>query len=515
LAEQNLFLQSNTFSNAAWVKTGGTVATGVTDPAGGTTASSFTATALNATLYQTVTLTATPYTESIYIQRVSGVGVINLTLDGVTLSPVVITGSWVKYTYTATPSAGNQTVGIQVVTIGDAINIYGSQIENRSAATATNITTTAILQNYIPQLMTAAINAARFDYNPTTRAALGLLIEQSSTNLLTYSQDFSNSIWGKPNASITANTNIAPDGTQTASQFFDNSTSGLHTLDTATYAAGTYTFSAEFKAGSLNYVGLYSAANSQGVFFNLVTGAFSSNIIGAPTSYTITPIGNNWYRCSITVTTSSSNIFRIITSNNGTSFSYAGTGQYVFIWGAQLEALAFPTSYIPTTSAQVTRAADNASMTGTNFSSWYNPGQGTIYGESSTNAPSTIFNQVTLKITDGTDNNRIQMGRTNASSQSIRMVLVTSGVALMSGVGVATTTQGTFAKTGFSYATNNFFGASNGSLTAITSSGNTPNVNQMAIGYDFSALSYLNGYIKKITYYPTNLSSAQLQALTT
>lgn len=342
IAEQNLFIQSNTFTNAAWVATSATIASGVTDPAGGTTAYSMTATAGNATLYQTLTLTATAYTESIWIQRVTGTGTINLTLDGTTLSPVTITGSWAKYTYTATPSAGSKTIGIQIVTSGDAINIYGSQIENRSSATATNITTTSALTNYIPQLLTAPINAPRFDFNPTTGESLGLLIEQSSTNLLTYSQDFSNAVWTKTNATITTGANIAPDGTQTASKLIESTSTGGHNVSNlvTVISATNYTSSIYAKASERGYILMFDNNLGVGKYFNLFTGTILGNFGAGPASATITPVGNGWYRCTITNTTTSTNQtgVNVYISTDGSSISYTGNGYSgVYLWGAQLE----------------------------------------------------------------------------------------------------------------------------------------------------------------------------------
>jgi hypothetical protein len=490
LAEQNLFLQSNTFSNASWVKTGGTVATGVTDPFGGTTASSFTATALNATLYQTVTLTATPYTESIYIQRVSGVGVINLTLDGVTLSPVTITGSWVKYSYTATPSAGAKTVGIQVATIGDVINIYGSQIENRSAATAINITTTAILQNYIPQLMTAAINAARFDYNPVTRVALGLFVEPSSTNLLTYSQDFTNAVWSKSNSTVTPLANIAPDGTQTASTLVCTTVStGFLRQNFTSIPLTTYTYSIEAKAGVSNFIQIrednYFGST---VDFNLSTGTF---VQAGVFTGSMTPLGNGWYRCTATLTYNA--------GQTGGFISMRSLG--CFIWQAQLETSNVATSPIPTVASQVTRAADIPPLP---IDTWYNTSQGTW------------FAQVNMVSTTGTP--RI-IGATPSSKTPI---LISSQAAAMFDSTTTILTANTITANTTQKIATSWTGTSgqvclNGG-TVATGSQPTGYADLTTIGIGYNSTlnnNFINGRIAKITYYPNALTSAQLQVLTT
>ena len=510
LAEQNLFIYSNTFSNAAWVGTSATIASGVTDPAGGTTAFSMTATAGNATLYQTLTLTATAYTESIWIQRVTGTGTINLTLDGSTLSPVTITGSWVKYTYTATPSAGSKTIGIQIVTSGDAINIYGSQIENRSSATATNITTTTAITNYIPQLLTAPINAPRFDFNPTTGESLGLLIEQSSTNLLTYSQTFTNAAWVfvATNVIITATSNIAPDGTQTAQSLIADTSAGTsHAVRQGVVTTATsYACSVYVKANQLNQIfireGNYTGAYST---FNLTAGTVTSNVSGGVGS--ISAVGNGWYRCTLVLTaTANTSRFDIGVLPNswvsGNALTWTGDGYSgIYIWGAQLEALAFPTSYIATTSAQVTRASDNASMTGTNVSSWYNIGQGTWYSE---------FNIIQNTTGWGLlSNQNIGSGRIFYSNNT--------GVFTYDGSNVGTLLNSTAINTFYKVASsltqtlNTNCGSGNTPTTTATN-GNLLNTTTLYIG--LMSTSYLNGHIKKLSYYPQAVTSAQLQSLT-
>jgi len=516
LAEQNLLLYSNTFSNAAWVATSATIASGVTDPAGGTTAFSMTATAGNATLYQTLTLTATAYTESIWIQRVTGTGTINLTLDGSTLSPVTITGSWAKYTYTATPSAGSRTIGIQIVTSGDAINIYGSQLENRSSATATNITTTVATSNYIPQLLTAPINAPRFDFNPTTGESLGLLIEQSSTNLLTYSQDFTNAVWAKSNATITATANIAPDGTQTAQLLVENTATSSHgfyftTLGQTT--GQTYTQSVYAKAKERTWIVMQpSAFNPTSLaYFNLGTGVVGST---SNCSSTITAVGNGWYRCTVTYTALStggipSSAVFLATGDGGAS--YLGNGYSgAYVWQNQIENLAFATSPIATTSAQVTRASDNASMTGTNFSSWFNNGQGTLYCEMTAPQVSGVTGTLFEVSTSGTSNNRVSM---RGWTSNFAVVYQTS-IALQQDLSVPNRTNGAYFKSTISYGSTSDITCVNGTLSGNSYTSMSVPATQLVLGNGSDGTANNGFWFKKFAFYPNRVTNAQLQALT-
>ena len=527
-AEENLLLQSNTFSNAAWVATNGTVVSGITDPAGTTTAFSFTATGV-ATLYQTLTITATPYTLSFYIQRVTGTGAVNLTLDGTILTPQTITGSWARYSVTATPTAGTRTIGIQLAVITDSVNIFIAQLENRSSMTAANITTTAAITNYIPVLMTAPAGVPRLDYNPTTGVALGLLIEEARTNLLLYSQLFSNAAWTLTNATLTAAATIAPDGTQTAFNLVSNTATGLQaTAQTVTKAASAlaYTSTVYFKANQYTYSWLQisdGAGNGAIVYFNLTTGAISTAVAGVGTAFTTlsastpTSIGNGWYRCNITGTsnTATSLITQFGSSTNGTSNSVVGNGYSgVYIWGAQLEAGSFATSYIPTVASTVTRALDAASMTGVNFSSWYNQSEWSFYWESNSTgntvnaAAVQLFAPIPYLVTANMFNNtnggqpRFQTGGSTNVNQVAGTIVAGS-----------TNKYSATAKPGSG---NNIL-ALNGTVLATTASPAWMNVPTGLYLYDVNSggsANGLNGHIRKLTYYPVALSSANLVALT-
>ena len=509
MAEQNLLLQSNTFSNAAWVATNGTVASGVTDPAGTTTAFSFTATGV-ATLYQTLTTTATPYTLSFYIQRLTGTGAVNLTLDGTTLTAQTITGSWARYSVTATPTGASHTIGLQLAVSGDVVNIFSSQLENRSSMTAANITTTVAITNYIPVLMTAPSGVPRLDYNPVTGQALGLLIEEQRTNLLTYSQDFSNAAWTKTGATIGVGV-IAPDGSVSQKITSNQSTTISTVYRGITPAAGGLTFSGYVKSdGICNWVQIVISGSGVNtgiarVWVNLITGAVGT-IIGGWSSVAITSVGNGWFRvsCITTVTATTGNYYFSNATGNGVD-SYTGDGYSgVYIWGAQLEAGSFATSLIPTTSAQVTRNADQASLQGTNFSSWYNQSQGSLYCDWDLG---NTYTAMGIFISDGTLNNAIMVVY-NSTNININV----AGSAVLNATYGAGIAGGSY-KSIVSYSTTSGIAARNGITSAIATGNKTPIVNQLNLNSP-SITGSIDGHIRKITYYPQALSSANLVALT-
>ena len=255
------------------------------------------------------------------------------------------------------------------------IFIWGAQLEIRSSVTAYTATTTQAITNYIPKLQSAASGVARFDNNPTTGESLGLLIEESRTNLLTYSSDYTNAVWTKTNTTITSAANVAPDGTQTAQKVVESTSSSGHELyEAVTLVSGnSYTWSGYFKAAGRNWVAfLAQDASGNTTYFDLQNGVVGTNASGNTAS--ITSVGNGWYRCTLTRTVSgTSGYWHILTASANNTVTYTGDGfSGYFVWGAQVELGAFATSYIPTVASQVTRAADAASMTGTNFSTWCN-----------------------------------------------------------------------------------------------------------------------------------------------
>jgi len=177
-----------------------------------------------------------------------------------------------------------------------------------------------------------------------------------------------------------------------------------------------------------------------------------------------------------------------------------------FIWGAQLEAGAFPTSYIPTTTTALTRSADVAAVN--TLSPWFNATAGTLYVEGDAgggNLP--CF----ASIDDTTVNNRIQLRRATSDTLSgFRMVSSGGGVdvSLLSGSAVGVN------KLAAAFAASDQSAASNGALfTGITPITPIPTVTRLDIGAGVGS-TLLNGYLRRITYYPVRLTNAQLQNLT-
>jgi hypothetical protein len=516
-AEENLLLRSQDYS-ATWTVTNLTPVTGKTAPDTTSTATEFTATAANAVLTQGFTAIAGSYTFSVFLRRVTGSGDIQIAADNGTWTTKVITGTWARYDVTQTVAAGSKTAGVRVVTDTDAIEVWGAQLEQRDAVTSYTPTTTQTITNYIPVLLTAATNAPRFDHNPTTGESLGLLIEEQRTNLILRSEEFDNASWTKTASSITANTVIAPDGTLTADLVINQGVvTSLLQQQVSVPASSTtdYYVTIYAKKGTATYFTFncyYVGAAENNVNFNFDTQV----VTGAPSSdFFMESVGNGWYRCGFRILrdgtgTETAILFRMWESGRGVS-----SGNTYF-WGAQLEAGAFSTSYIKTVAATATRSADAASMTGTNFSSWYNQAQGTLYAEATTRIPYTgtnLFPRI-CEINDaGSTNNAIRMSYGVLSTETdFRSSVVVNGVSQYT----SDSGESNGGKQIIAYKTDDFSSASNGTLLSVDTSGTVPVVNTLFLG-GYTPSNFdgnINGHIRKIAYYPLRLTNAQLQALT-
>jgi hypothetical protein len=366
---------------------------------------------------------------------------------------------------------------------------------------------------------TVSTNLPRFDYDPVTGECKGLLNEESRSNSLLRSEDFTTT-WGASAVSVSSNVITAPDGNTTADKLVENTSfsSFKFVSQSVGTIVGTYTVSAFFKAGERfsGYIQLLSSGGNATAGFNLRTGT----IIGG--SGTITPYGNGWYRVSSTATFTSATatVYIVLYNINGIT-NYTGDGTSgIYVWGAQVEEGAFPTSYIPTTASTVTRSADLVEMTRTNFSSWYNQSEGTIYSN--------------------TRMNGVQIGRydrlwaiTNSNLNLEGISVFVSGPAGVSGGYVSSITitnsateqiDGTLVegaittpklRSAFSFKTNDCASAYNGILRFVDKSAILlSNPDRLLIGQPqrFQGTSCMT--ISRLTYYPRKLKDNQLLYLT-
>ena len=383
-------------------------------------------------------------------------------------------------------------------------------------------------------IQTAQRNAPRFDHDPETGESLGLLIEESRTNLINNSTDFA--IWADgtgsgPNLTlrwIQSNVAIAPDGTNTASKLIPSTQSDNQRIykvigATDQYLNQTLTFSVFAKAGEYSKIFIRSDSGNSGYMYVNLTDGSSFEIGSDVLRYSVDEYPNNWYRISLTAVESDSpsgNVPWISIVNDNDTYSFAGDGSEdgIYIWGAQVEVGSFPTSYIPTSGSTATRIADFASMTGTNFSSWYNPYESSILCNFTQNAPqygsggaSGNERAYRFRATTGSDT-RIDYVTHNAYHPYIAA----------DGSVVANLTQfsnlygGLENRTAVCVKENDFASFLNGNLKDSDTNGTWPPTNsitEVSLGSQSGGNS-LNGHIKYFSYYPKRLTNAQLQLLT-
>jgi hypothetical protein len=380
-------------------------------------------------------------------------------------------------------------------------------------------------------LQTAAANVARFDHSPTTFESLGLEIEEQRTNLLLRSEEFNYATWAKNDLNVTSNTVVAPNGELTGDKLVENTASSFHLCNQAFTVtnATTYTFSVFLKAAERGFAFVgYNTGSLETTFVsvNLSLGTIST-AVGTPVASSIQNVGNGWYRVSITLTSTGTNYSQadIRTSVDGVwaNRNYTGDGYSgIYVWGAQLEVGAFPTSYIKTEASQVTRSADAASMTGANFSSWYRADEGTLFAQTQRTGTNDTSNEGTgIEITSGEfQKNLLQLMYDSGSFNRPKLRIISNVSADVNGVSGSSPAfvygepPAMFAaayKSGDS-------GLSKGGSTVTTSTTAflPPVVSFLSIKTtsNGSQGSDFNGYIRKIAYYPLRLTNAQLQALT-
>ena len=201
------------------------------------------------------------------------------------------------------------------------------------------------------------------------------LFEPQSTNLITYSEDFSQ--WTTSNSTEIANNAISPSGGMNAYKLYPNSSGNYRNLTTGGQILGLNTFSIFAKAGELQHLVLIDYdGGGAGIDFNLSTGVATDVSTSGFDSFDMVDYGNGWYRCIATATDGFS--YWILSDNGGVSVTANGTDG-LYMWGAQTEQQSYATSYIPTEGSTVTRNQDVCTNGGSLAS--INSTEGVLYAE--------------------------------------------------------------------------------------------------------------------------------------
>jgi hypothetical protein len=324
--------------------------------------------------------------------------------------------------------------------------------------------------------------------------------------------------WYKINTSVSVNTTISPSGVQNADSLFENTATGLHLiLQAFVSTATTYSYTCYIKPDTRTraYLRTDTNAGTLRTLFDL-TGS-GSVVTLAHTSATITNVGNGWYKCSITFIEGLGAVGRLVAVEGaiGTNISYTGNGLNAFyLWGAQLEVGAYPTSYIPTTSASVTRNADV--ITKTNASAYIGQTEGTIFIETQ---------PLQSLISDGVTRSLFSLNQDSLSLNLFYLRRVDNAYLLnvnSSGTTVASQTVFTYSninlnklKIAIKYGLNTLKVFVNGVNTVNQTISSVPTTNTLTLGSNRFNGDILDGRIDSFQLYKEALTDEECITLTT
>lgn len=191
---------------------------------------------------------------------------------------------------------------------------------------------------------------------------LGYLHEPQRTGLFERSQAINDSAWTKTGATVTTNGAVAPTGNASGDTLVEDGTNDVHRVNqsVSVTGGGQYAFSVWAKQAGRSWLRMVATnfdTSNPAVYFDLSAGTIGTEEAGA--SGFIEDWGNGWYRCGYVATasgTGTANCFLQITTGDGVSGAYAGDGASgIHLFGVQIEAGSFPTSYIETAAAAATR----------------------------------------------------------------------------------------------------------------------------------------------------------------
>lgn len=389
---------------------------------------------------------------------------------------------------------------------GTSGNIYVQDAQLEYGLVATNyIETTSAAVSVGP-----VNDEPRLTYDPVNPTAPSLLMEPQRTNLFEYSEYMNGLDFIQ--ATATENAETSPEGVVNAARLYDNTTDAQHRVgdNAISVTSGTtYTLSVFAKKGTLRYCYLLStaSASTERYFFDLQEGTAITS------GGTIEDYGNGWYRLSAQSTASATGTaaFAFNLTNEDQYNTYIGTGtDYHIVYGLQLEAGSYPTSYIPTNGTSVTRVVDRSFDSGLSnvigqtegvlFLDWYMEHESSSVSE----------DLYTVALSDGTSNNAIGINNYN----NTLAVFVTNGGVSQFYNNSFSGSDGQRIKLALAYKENDFALYINGAQIATDSSGTIPSLTNINVASWWTG--GLNDFIKlnKLLLFPTRLDNATLATLT-
>jgi hypothetical protein len=369
---------------------------------------------------------------------------------------------------------------------------------------------------------TVADGVSRLNYPLIDGKVVGCpshLLEPSRSNIMPYSEDFTQGAWIKlTNSTAVGNVAISPDGTQNSSEIkaVATSTSVLGIQDGFTVSSGiSYTVSFFAKKGVARYIQLFhgggQVTGNARTNFDLEDGVVTVSDAGHTSS--IEDFGNGWFRCVVelnTLTTTLQTYFNAVKEPNASrsaTSSWSANDNF-YLWGAQLEAGSYPTSYIPSlTGSQTTRSAETANNSGN--ASTFNDSEGVLMAEISALADSGGNRRIS--ISDGTNSNRLFLAYTSVSNELIAINVSDNTTSVLISTSISVLQSN---KIVFKYKQNDFSLWVNGFKIGIDTSANTPiGLNTLRFE-DGNGGNDFYGNTKQIQYFDSALTESDLEKLT-
>jgi hypothetical protein len=528
----NLLQQSETFDNAVWVKDASTISSNAINAPNGTLTADLlipsTTSANDHRIRQYLPTSVGNFNYSVYVKS-GGYNWVKLRSEanwanvnlsngaigftsGVTPTVEILSNGWYRISFSVVNVSGgfayvypmnvNENIIDPSAWAGNGtsgVYIWGAQLVEGSSA-----------QTYFPT--TDRLNVPRLSYMYGSCPAL--LLEPQRTNLALRSEEFDNAYWSKYLATVSANTATSPDGTQNADLVYPSSTGSLagqlfRQISSGISSGNVVTISAYVKASGKNFAYLSQIQNSfsPDAYFNLTTGAITNISSGVTAS--MTQLTNSWWRISITSTAGVGLYYAVIgsTDSAGSTTNTASGTNGILVYGYQVEVGAYPTTYIPTTTASATRVADSFSRNNIYTNGLITSSGGTWFVELRNNVSYTGDAGGDAIILGDTQNTAGNNFRLFSGTSSGRIIIFKTISATPTSL-YTTTTDTTKIAIKWNGSTADVFanGTKVVSATAFTAT---------QLEFFWTNIVAVPKFIQAMALYPTPLSDAQCQTLTT
>lgn len=375
---------------------------------------------------------------------------------------------------------------------------------------------TATRTNKLGYIETVPSGIPRIDYNPITGAIRGVLIEQQSTNLFLNSSTFSS--WILLGASIGDSSEKSPRDI-IAKKITESLVNETHQVYSAVsvVSGSYYSVSIYAKSAERNHIRISLQSSAFGdnyAVFNVSTGIVESSY---GISAKITQAKNGFFRCSLSamcISTRSANCSFVLLQSAGGPVVYTGNGvSGLLISDAQWEESYSPTSYIPTTTAQVTRAADSLSLQSLAFTRAINATECAIYIDYEINAAAWPASSPVIACLSNNSGTGEASGIILSASQAGLSLDATVSSASQAALSIAAGSQSGAHRVAFSYKTDGFALSADNTAPTTDSSGSIPSLTRLDIGSAIGA-RHFNGHIKRVAVFPRYADSTIIQSIT-